>query len=68
MWATIAGVLGVSVVLACAETLYRDLKNRPPPPERLESESFKAPSGSKGGRRYNGMAKDVLKGFKRFMK
>ena len=61
MWATIAGILGVSVVLACAETLYREIRNRPPPPERLESKDFKAPqSDSKKQQRYGGLAKDIL--------
>ena len=43
MWATVAGILGVSVVLACVDTLYKELRKRPPPPDRIESESYKAP-------------------------
>lgn len=69
MWATVAGVLGISVVLAAAETLYRDMKNRPPPPERLESKDFKASEADvKASKRYEGFAKDILGRLRNFKK
>ena len=72
MWATVAGILGVSIVLACADTLYKELKNRPPPPDRIESDKFKATEAdlrsARSRQQYNGLAKDVLGRIKNLIK
>lgn len=72
MWATIAGVLGMSIVLACADTLYKEIKNRPPPPDRIESEKFKASEAdirsARSNQQYNGFAKDILGRVRRILK
>jgi len=67
MWGAIAGILGISVVLALAETLYKEVRDRPGPPEKLEGRDYVAPS-SKKSPYYSGPAKDVLKHVKKLRK
>ena len=72
MWGTVVGILGASVVLACADTLYKEIRNRPPPPDRIESEKFKAPEAdlrsARSTKQYSGIAKDIFNRVKNLRK
>jgi len=67
MWGVISGILGVSVVLALAETLYKDVRNRPGPVEKLEGKDYVPPS-SKKSQYYSGPAKDIFNQAKKLRK
>ena len=67
MWGVITGVLGISVVLALAETLYKEVRHRPGPLEKLEGRDYVPPS-SKNSQYYSGPAKDVLNQAKKLRK
>ena len=59
MWGAIAGILGVSVVLAAADALAREWYNRPPPPEQIEDKQA-ASQGRKRPKRHSGSAREIL--------
>jgi hypothetical protein len=67
MWAVISGILGISVVLALAETLYKEIRDKPGPPEKLEGGDYVA-SSSKKSPYYSGPAKDILNQIKKLVK
>ena len=66
MWGVVTGILGISVILALAETLYKEVQNRPGPPEKLEGRDYVPPSGRRS--QYSGPAKDVLNQAKKLRK
>lgn len=65
MWGAVAGILGVSVVLACADVLVREFWNRPPPPERIEDRQAASRPERSRPNTYSGPARDVLNRVKR---